>query len=128
MSAGTAPFVDHCSFKSKVKVDLGFPHVLKHVTVEAYHYQHGRIGDLYGYCIDRALTRVRGDFHQIMDCNPESSELVKFATTLFDKRGRLKSELVVNEYQKGTGAFGRELDDGILLLIIAVRVRPEVRA
>lgn len=115
-----------CSFKLKTKDDLDFPRHLKDITVKAYHPEHGRVGVLYARRIDRKPCRDRGDFHQIME-RSETDDFPTFAAILFDKRGQLRPEFTANEHQKGTGAFGHELDDGILLYVIAVRVQPEVR-
>lgn len=114
------------SCKIKVKDNIDFPHYLKDITVKAHHPQHGCLGELFARRIDRGPCRTRGDFHQVMDMS-ESYDLPMLATTLFDKWGRLKPELTENGYLKGTGAFGHELDDGVLLYVFNVTVQPEVR-
>lgn len=127
MSVAPAPSLslEECSFSLNCKSDRSFPHVNKHITIKAHHPRYGRVGVLYACRIDKSTCSVRGDFHLIMD-ESELSELSEFAFWLFDKRGQLKPEFTANEYQRGTGAFGQELNDAILLYVPSVIVEPEV--
>ena len=127
MSVAPAPSLslEECSFSLNCKSDRSFPHVNKHITIKAHHPRYGRVGVLYACRIDKSTCSVRGDFHLIMD-ESELGELSEFAFWLFDKRGQLKPEFTANGYQRGTGAFGQELNDAILLYVPSVIVEPEV--
>lgn len=46
-----------------------------------------------------------------------SQELSDSATTLFDEIGHLRPSFIEHKYQKGSGVWGRELDDGSLLYL-----------
>lgn len=56
-----------------------------------------------------------------------SDELKTFATMLFDVDGKLRQKFINHEYHRGTGAWGRELDNGMLVYIEAIRVEKMVR-
>ncbi|TFK86129.1 hypothetical protein K466DRAFT_663993 [Polyporus arcularius HHB13444] len=118
--------LSECRLKLTIRDDPYFSHVRKDISVKASHPQHGCVGTLYAHRINKSFCQDRGDFHQIMDIS-QTDDLLTFATTLFDKRGQLKPELTANEYLKGTGAFGHELNSGILLVVVTVRVPPEFR-
>ena len=47
---------------------------------------------------------------------------------LFDKFGRIKPELVDNVHKRGTGVWGRDLEEGKLLYITDVNVLARVSA
>ncbi|KAH9849666.1 hypothetical protein C2E23DRAFT_356962 [Lenzites betulinus] len=64
--------------------------------------------------------QCRSDFLEIMD--EDSQELQEFSSALFDKFGRLQREIIDNEHLKGSGVWGRELDEGTLLYIFSVEV------
>ena len=119
----TSP-LDDCVILSEVEPHHEHPSVLKHIVLKAMHPQEGELGALVALQIDR--RRCRGEFLVIMD--EESQELCEFAVTLFDKNGRLKPEFVENEYHKGSGVWGRELDEGMLLYVLSVLVEKEVSA
>lgn len=99
------------------------PRLLKHIYINAQHPTDGRVGSLVALEVDR--DKCRGDLILILD--EESQELSEFATTLFDKFGRLKSELVEHEHLKGTGVWGRELDNGKIVYVVSVDVEEKVR-
>lgn len=99
------------------------PRLLKHIYINAQHPMDGRVGSLVALEINR--DKCRGDFISILD--EESQELSEFATTLFDKFGMLKPELVEHEHLKGTGVWGRELDSGKIIYVVSVDVEEKVR-
>ncbi|KAJ8462685.1 hypothetical protein ONZ51_g10748 [Trametes cubensis] len=111
-----------CTAKTFTEPHGEHPRVLKHVSIEARHPTEGRVGLLTALHIDR--EQCRGDFFGIMD--EESQELSDFALTLFDRFGRLKSELVENDYLKGSGVWGRELDRGPILYVEDIQVPEKV--
>ncbi|KAI0701641.1 hypothetical protein C8Q76DRAFT_825149 [Earliella scabrosa] len=110
----TSP-LDDCVILSEVEPHHEHPSVLKQIVLKAMHPQDGELGALVALQIDR--RRCRGEFLVIMD--EESQELCEFAN------GRLKSEFVENEYHKGSGVWGRELDEGMLLYVLSVLVEKE---
>ncbi|TFK87190.1 hypothetical protein K466DRAFT_575948 [Polyporus arcularius HHB13444] len=110
--------LDQCDVKIEAALHDEHPRALKHVYVDAIHPLLGRIGSLQAIQINR--NRCNGEFLMIMD--EESQELCDFALALFDENGRLRPELVDHESQKGTGVWGRELDSGMLLYVLSVRV------
>lgn len=57
----------------------------------------------------------------------ESDELHRFSMKLFDKNGMVRPEIVDHEHHKGSGAWGRELNDGTLVYIDDVEVKDQVR-
>ncbi|KAJ7721720.1 hypothetical protein DFH07DRAFT_760315 [Mycena maculata] len=50
-------------------------------------------------------------------------ELFTIASTLFDKYGEIRPWLVDDEYHKGSGVWGRELNEGRLVFVISVSVK-----
>ncbi|CAL1705726.1 unnamed protein product [Somion occarium] len=63
---------------------------------------------------------LRGTFLQILD--GESDELHQFSQKLFDKNGFLKPELIEHDYHRGTGCWGEEVNDGLLVYIDTIEV------
>ncbi|KAI0360797.1 hypothetical protein OH77DRAFT_1586334 [Trametes cingulata] len=125
MAASSAlPFsLEQCQVKFTSEAHDEYPRVFKNVYVDALHPREGRVGSLVALQVDR--ERCRGSLLEIMD--EESQELSDFALTLFDKFGRLKPELAENEYLKGTGVWGRELDQGPILYVLSVDVQDKFR-
>ncbi|RPD65375.1 hypothetical protein L226DRAFT_480019 [Lentinus tigrinus ALCF2SS1-7] len=113
--------LNQCHVKFEAEPHYEYPRVLKHVNVEAIHPVLGRVGSLQALQINR--KRCRGEFIIVMD--EESQELCDFALALFDENGCFRPELVEHEYHKGTGVWGRELDNGMLLYVLSVRVNNE---
>ncbi|KAJ7914865.1 hypothetical protein B0H13DRAFT_2001419 [Mycena leptocephala] len=54
-------------------------------------------------------------------------ELFTIASTLFDKYGEVRLWLLDNEYHKGSGVWGRELNEGRLIFVFCVSVDPPYR-
>ncbi|TCD68464.1 hypothetical protein EIP91_010750 [Steccherinum ochraceum] len=69
--------------------------------------------------------KCRGSFLATMD--DESDELQKFGVKLFDKNGILKPEFIENDYHKGSGCFGDELNQGTIVYVEKVEVKPQYR-
>ena len=82
------------------------------MVVQATHTKHNHIDTLTALKIDR--KQLWGEFPTVMDA---SQELSDSATTLFDEIGHLRPSFIEHEYQKGSGVWGRELDDGSLLYL-----------
>lgn len=111
-----------CSIKTSNRPYPEYPNVLKDIKFSAIHPEHGEVGSLRAWVIDKPACR--DDFIEIMD--GLSKEMADFALKLFDKYGKLRPELVENEYHKGSGCWGRELNDGIIIYVVSVRVEPQV--
>ncbi|KAM5534767.1 hypothetical protein V8D89_011631 [Ganoderma adspersum] len=116
-------FVDQCTTDIEIDPHEEYPQALKVVVVHATHADHGRVGTLTALKINR--KQLRGEFLMVMD--DESQELSDFATTLFDEIGHFRPEFIEHEYQKGSGVWGRELDDGLLLYVLSVNVQQSYR-
>jgi hypothetical protein len=63
--------------------------------------------------------RCYGQFLEVMDID---TELFTIGSALFNKYGEIRHWLVDNEFHKGSGAWGRELNDGRLVFLLAVSV------
>ena len=116
--------LDACVSKLRLEDHAEYPYMLKVITLDALHPAHGTIGTIRALRVDREQCRISGEFLRILD--NESQALSDFAFALFDKFGKLKPEFVDHEYYKGSGVWGRELDDGVLYYILEVKVKNEV--
>lgn len=80
-----------------------------------------------GFC--KALIvekdRLQGDLHSAMDAH--SQETQEFSVTVFDSRGRIRSDLINNPAQRGSGVWGAELNTGTILYIEEIVVFEEYR-
>ncbi|KXX78615.1 hypothetical protein MMYC01_204488 [Madurella mycetomatis] len=56
-----------------------------------------------------------------------SQEVADLAFGLFDRYGRLDHDYYEHEFRKGTGVWGKELDEGDLLLFKSLKVDPAFR-
>ena len=126
MSVAPAPPADARPSPFTVRVKCthknDHPAIMTDITFKAYNSQLRCVAKLYARQIDREPSRVRGDFLRVMDM----TELPTLAQVLFDKFGRLKNEHVENDYHKGTGVWGHELDGGLLIHVMNIHVEPEV--
>lgn len=114
--------IAQCSIKNSSKSDSEFPDTLKHLALRAIHPVHGEVGLINAKIINKPVCQ--DGFLEIMDA--ASQELTDFALALFDKYGKLRTELVENEYHRGSGCWGRELDDGIIVYVVSVQVGQQV--
>lgn len=114
-----------CTTKLTSKKHYEYPLALKEIVVKVSHPDHdGQVATLDALLINR--FKLMGDFLSVMD--EESDELQKFAFGVFDMEGKIKSKLVEHEHHKGSGCWGRELNDGMLIYVSTIHVEPEVRA
>jgi hypothetical protein len=111
-----------CKVTFSVSEDYETPKVLKHIEATVNHPEHGDIASLEAVHINR--NRCRGIFLEVMD--EHSDELLQFGTKLFNKNGQLRPWLVESDYHKGTGCWGFELNEGMLVYIISMDVKPAV--
>ncbi|KAK6532458.1 hypothetical protein TWF281_006646 [Arthrobotrys megalospora] len=69
--------------------------------------------------------RIQSNFRR--DMEEPSQDLSDIAFNLFDRYGRLKSDLKNHAIRKGTGAWGNELDIGSLFIIEYIRIDSDWR-
>lgn len=134
--AASQPSADQTNLRSGILADLDtsiriekfMPHehrmrpdTLQLLTLSIRHPSHGEIG--YVAAI-RVQHRCDGIFLEVMDVD---TELFTITSTLFDKYGDVRSWIVDNEYHKGSGVWGRELNDGKLIIVLSVHVNAEVQ-
>ncbi|KAJ7284692.1 hypothetical protein C8J57DRAFT_1053132 [Mycena rebaudengoi] len=92
------------------------PNTLKLLTLTVNHPEKKEI-----VLVSAVLMKHRcyGQFLEVMDID---SELFSIGSALFNKYGEIRPWLVDNEFHKGSGAWGRELNDGRLVFLLAVSV------
>ncbi|KAG6995782.1 hypothetical protein G7Y79_00042g078870 [Physcia stellaris] len=85
---------------------------------------HGQqVGRCQGMLISR--DKIRGNFLAEMDEVSQSAS--DLSSALFDRWGCLQSHFYEHPIKKGTGAWGRELDEGPFLLIEILSINKEYR-
>ncbi|KAH9878825.1 hypothetical protein J1614_002259 [Plenodomus biglobosus] len=74
------------------------------------------IGSCDAYLIDRSQCF---DFYDDLGNGPKKNMAgaSDMAFTLFDRYGRLQEQFIYQQFQKGNGVWGRELDSGLILVI-----------
>jgi hypothetical protein len=95
------------------------PDTLQLLTLAIRHPIHGKIGDITAVRVQHQCL-----FLEVMDVD---GELFTIASTLFDKYGEVRLWLLDNEYHKGSGVWGRELNEGRLIFVFCVSVDPPVK-
>ncbi|KAI0076447.1 hypothetical protein K474DRAFT_1662972 [Panus rudis PR-1116 ss-1] len=108
--------IDECDMRISV-----FRHsddVITQFDLTVEHPDEGEVGSMTMHVIDR--SRCRGSFLRVME--RYSEELHVFSQTFFDKNGVLRPEFTENEFHKGSGVWGRELDEGQLVFIESIDV------
>lgn len=80
-----------------------------------------KVATVFALSINRYALRDR---FQIL--GERDYELAEFSTTLFDKFGRMKSCFIDDDYHKGSGVWGREMNDGRIMFVFHVTVEPSV--
>lgn len=114
----------NCKATIRIEPNDEHPRALKHLFMSVKYPKLGEMATLTALLINRRAYVNGPTFHQIMD--EEHQELADFATTLFDKRGSIKEQLVDHEHHKGTGVWGREINNGLVVYIFAVHVKEKV--
>lgn len=107
----------NCKATIRIEPNDEHPRALKHLFMSVKYPKLGEMATLTALLINRRAYVNGPTFHQIMD--EEHQELADFATTLFDKRGSIKEQLVDHEHHKGTGVWGREINNGLVVYIFA---------
>ena len=95
-----------------------YPLALQHVFVHAVHPECGCVGSLEALRINREPRK--GEFLTIPEGG--SQPLPELVATLFDKAGNLKREVIEREQQEGTGIWGPEFNQGLLLCLLSIEV------
>lgn len=93
------------------------PDTLQLLTLSIHHPKYNEIGYITAVRIER--DRCSGMFLEVMDVD---EEMFAIASTLFDKYGEMRPMLVNHEYYRGSGVWGRELNDGQLVIVFGVSV------
>jgi hypothetical protein len=105
----------------EVESDTDWPEYLQTINLTVEHASQ-TIAHLEGFIIDRENAKT--DFHSVMD--ETSDELIRFSSVFFDDIGNLYPWFVSNSYHKGSGVWGQELNDGHIIYVTEIVVRPEV--
>lgn len=112
-------------YKATIKLSKHHQHpsILKHIHVKVSDPQGKQIASLGALQINRAPIREDGDFLRVLD--EDEQELADFSLKLFDKYGDIRSLHVDDEKLKGTGCWGRELNQGILYYVFFIDIPDE---
>ncbi|KAJ7677371.1 hypothetical protein B0H17DRAFT_1079548 [Mycena rosella] len=96
------------------------PDTLELLTLTVQHPTFKEIGSVTAL---RVRHRCYGIFLEVMDID---TELFTIGSAIFDKYGEIRPWLVDNEYHKGSGVWGRELNEGRLIFVICVSLKPSM--
>ena len=97
---------------------------IKHIRLTATHPYHGNLGTLEAYKIERTYT-LKAHFHEFLDA--KSDELAEFGRKILDNDMNVYRKIVDDEYHKGSGRWGDELNEGRIVYVRSVVVNPSVR-
>ncbi|KAJ7039526.1 hypothetical protein C8F04DRAFT_949523 [Mycena alexandri] len=97
------------------------PDTLQLLTLSILHPEHEKIGDVTAVFVKSRYSNI---FLEVMDID---EELHTIGSAIFDKYGEIRPWLVDGEYHKGSGVWGRELNDGKLFFVFCVSVEPQYR-
>ncbi|KAL1666990.1 hypothetical protein GGF50DRAFT_125193 [Schizophyllum commune] len=92
---------------------------IKHVQLYATHPQHGTLGTLEAYKIERVYA-LKGHFLEYLDA--KSAELSDFGEKVLDENLNVYLKLIDHEYHKGTGCWGAEMNEGDIVYINSIEV------
>lgn len=116
--------IKECTVKCSPIIELNHrkPNYLQPIFLTVSHPAYGEIAKLSGWFIIRDC--IRGEFFQVM--NSKSEDLHRLSVTLFDRFGNVRPWIVHDDYHKGLGTWGEELNDGRLVHIKDIKVKDEV--
>lgn len=114
--------LDDCSFSFSMKGNDDHPRIFRNINMKVTHPKLGRIGSLYAVKIMRHLCG--NSFLGVMD--DHSDELQKFAVAFFDKNGHVKPWLYRPGVRRGTGAWGKEIDNSTIVYVLDMLVNKKV--
>ncbi|GBE88241.1 hypothetical protein SCP_1300560 [Sparassis crispa] len=128
-SGPAGPSIRPSDCRVTVKIDenakTDYPTVFKTIDVKVRYPRGKEVASLRAVQIDRRIA-CEGRFHQVMDSDMEDrDELEMMGRVLFTKYGEVRPWIVEDEQLKGTGCWGNELSDGMLIYILSVRVPDE---
>ncbi len=111
-----------CAVRIKVSQHDVHPSCLKNIFVEVKHSNHhGIFAELTALIIDRSRC---DDFPAVMD--QESDDLRKFSMAIFDDTGNIKRRFVDHEQHRGSGCWGEEMNQGMLVYMSDLSVEEQV--
>ncbi|TRM60525.1 hypothetical protein BD626DRAFT_571597 [Schizophyllum amplum] len=87
---------------------------LRPVTITASHPRHKDLGTLEAYKIAR-VSRLAGHFFNVLD--EKSSELADFGSKVLDNNMKVFTQNVENDYHKGLGCWGYEMNEGDIIYV-----------
>ncbi|ETW75151.1 hypothetical protein HETIRDRAFT_330631, partial [Heterobasidion irregulare TC 32-1] len=87
------------------------------------HPAYGEIAKLSGWFIIRDC--IWREFFHVM--NSKSEDLHRLSVTFFDRFGNIRPGIVHDNYHKGLGTWGEELNDGRLVHIKDIKVKDELK-
>lgn len=114
--------LDECSFSFAMKGDDEHPRIFKNIDLKVTHPKLGRIGSLYAVKILRHLCG--NAFFQVM--YDHSDELQKLSLKFFDKSGHVKPWLYRPGVRRGTGAWGKDIDDSTIVYVLNMFIDDQV--
>lgn len=84
-------------------------------------------GQEVGLCHGKVINRapIRANFYT--DIEEPTSDTAEFGFDLFDRWGNLKTEYIQHPVKKGSGVWGKEFNEGRILLIEYINVKEEYR-
>ncbi|KAF9245245.1 hypothetical protein BU15DRAFT_41028 [Melanogaster broomeanus] len=118
--------IDDCAPIFKAVPSYESPRLIENISLTLQHPEAGTVGEIAASKIRRSGTR--GQLLYALDA--ESDELLQFGTKVIDKYGRFRPWLVENDYHKGTGCWGTQIDENKapILYISDVSIpNPELR-
>ncbi|KAG5717938.1 Proteasome subunit alpha type-4 [Termitomyces sp. T112] len=115
--------LDDCSFSFSMQGNYDHPRIFRNINLKVTHPELGHVGSLYAVKILRHLCE--NAFLEVMD--DHSDELQQFSLALFDKFGRVKPWLYQPGNRRGTGAWGKELDNSTIVYVLNAFVNDKLR-
>ncbi|KIJ65695.1 hypothetical protein HYDPIDRAFT_39613 [Hydnomerulius pinastri MD-312] len=114
-----------CTPTFRVTPSYESPGVIEHIVMSLNHPVAGNIGELEAVMIIR--FRAGDTLFEVLDA--ESDELMRLGTVVLDKFGLVRPWLIDNEFHKGTGCWGTEMNanKGPMVYITEMNVIPEHR-
>ncbi|TRM60526.1 hypothetical protein BD626DRAFT_407293 [Schizophyllum amplum] len=95
---------------------------LKPIYLTASHSQLGNLGKLEAYKITR-VPLLKGRFFEVLD--EKSSEMAEFGLKVLNDDMNVYPKNVEDDYQKGTGRWGYEMNEGNILYVHELEVAKE---
>ncbi|KAI0059550.1 hypothetical protein BV25DRAFT_1860133 [Artomyces pyxidatus] len=114
--------VEQCSFSFQRRAHKKYPAGILIITVSAIHPIHGQVASMKAWSIDRRADGCWG--HCIIDGLEEDDRAMGDSFFyLFDKFGHLRPWFISDDWQKGLGIWGSELNSGVLVYVALPEVK-----